>query len=42
MIELIIVRGFLGLMIGFQGPLGATMLTEITPGNVRGRYMSLI
>ena len=39
---LIIFRVFLGLLVGFFAPLGATMLAELTPIAKRGRYMSLI
>lgn len=41
-VVLIIMRGLLGLLVGFIGPLAITLMTETTPKAVRGRYMSLI
>ena len=39
---LIIIRVMLGFLVGFFAPLGATILTELTPAQVRGRFMALI
>lgn len=41
-VVLILFRVFLGLLVGFFAPLGATMLAELTPLALRGRYMALI
>lgn len=41
-VVLILFRVFLGMFAGFFAPLGATMLAELTPPLLRGRYMSLI
>ena len=41
-VVLILFRVFLGLLVGFFAPLGATMLAELTPLLLRGRYMALI
>ena len=41
-IVLILFRVFLGLLVGFFAPLGATMLAELTPLLLRGKYMALI
>ena len=41
-IILIIVRVMVGLLVGFFGPLGGTILTEITPKHLRGKYMTSI
>ncbi len=32
----------MGISVGFIGPLLITMLTEITPSKVRGRYMAIL
>ncbi|KRX08085.1 Major facilitator superfamily domain, general substrate transporter [Pseudocohnilembus persalinus] len=40
--QLIIVRGILGVLVGFFGPLGVTFTSEFTPSQNRGRYMSII
>ena len=42
LIGFIICRGLLGVVIGFYSPLSFTVLSEVTPANVRGRYMALI
>lgn len=42
LVVLILFRVFLGMFAGFFAPLGATMLAELTPPLLRGRYMSLI
>lgn len=39
---LICLRICLGLLVGFFGPLGATMITELTPKNSRGRFMAIL
>lgn len=41
-ITLICLRVCLGLLVGFFGPLGATMITELTPKQSRGKYMALL
>ena len=41
-ITLIILRVCLGLLVGFFGPLGATMITELTPKNSRGKFMAIL
>ena len=41
-ITLIALRICLGLLVGFFGPLGATMITELTPKQSRGKYMALL
>lgn len=41
-LPLIVLRALMGILVGFFGPLGVTLLTEVTPREVRGRYMSLI
>lgn len=39
---LIILRIVAGISVGFHGPLGGTILTEITPKNLRGKYMTFV
>ncbi|EGR32712.1 major facilitator superfamily protein, putative [Ichthyophthirius multifiliis] len=41
-VQLIILRFLSALLVGFFGPLGVTLLAEITPLEVRGRFMSLV
>lgn len=41
-ISLICFRIIIGLLVGFFGPLGATLITELTPKQIRGRYMALL
>lgn len=41
-IILIMIRVFVALMVGFFGPLGGTILTEITPKHLRGKYMTMV
>lgn len=41
-IVLIIIRVLAALAVGFFGPLGGTILTEITPKHLRGKYMTMI
>ena len=41
-VTLIVLRICLGLLVGFFGPLGATMITELTPKNSRGKFMALL
>lgn len=41
-ITLIVFRVFLGLLVGFFGPLGATMITELTPKESRGKFMAIL
>ena len=41
-VVLILFRVALGLLVGFFAPLGATILAELTPLLLRGRYMALI
>lgn len=40
--SLLITRGLMGILVGFFAPCGVTMLSEITPIDLRGRYMGLI
>ncbi len=40
--SLIILRTLTAILVGFFGPLGVTLLTELTPLEVRGKYMSII
>lgn len=39
---LIITRTLAAFFIGFFGPLAATILAEITPNKVRGRFMAIL
>ena len=41
-VTLIVLRTIAGLAVGFFGPLGGTILTEITPKHLRGKYMTMI
>ncbi|CAD8098915.1 unnamed protein product [Paramecium sonneborni] len=40
--SLLVVRALLGILVGLFAPCGVTMISEITPGHLRGRYMGLI
>ncbi|KAL4461092.1 hypothetical protein ABPG72_006954 [Tetrahymena utriculariae] len=40
--QMIILRFLMGMLVGFFGPLGMTLLAETTPQQQRGRYMSLV
>ncbi|KAL4450949.1 hypothetical protein ABPG74_011791 [Tetrahymena malaccensis] len=40
--QMIILRFLMGMLVGFFGPLGMTLLAETTPQEQRGRYMSLV
>lgn len=40
--SLLMMRALMGILVGFFAPCGVTMLSEITPVNLRGRYMGLI
>lgn len=42
LLAFIICRGLLGVIVGFYSPLSFTVLSEVTPAKVRGRYMALI
>lgn len=41
-LTLIILRILIALLVGFFGPLGATLITELTPKSVRGKFMALL
>ena len=39
---MIFLRFLLGVLVGFFGPLSITMVAELTPKEVRGKFMSII
>ena len=41
-VVLIIIRVVVGLFVGFFGPMAGTILTEITPRHLRGKYMTMM